>query len=90
MDDDERMIVCGDVECRYKGNGEDEIVTIELFNNFRELCIGDSYQRKEFAQRIILILNIRFGINIKNPDIKFLDCWGNYFGKLDFLDEVIR
>lgn len=87
---DEEMIVCGDVLCSFDGRGDSVVVTIRLFDNLKELCIGDSYQRKDFVQTIIFVLNMKFGTNIQNAYIIFSDCWGTYSGDLAFIDEVIR
>lgn len=87
---DEEMVVCGDVLCSYDAKRDSNAVEIRLFDNFKKLCIGDSYQRKDFVQTIIFVLNMKFGANIQNATIHLWDCWGMYSGDLDFIDEVIR
>lgn len=87
---DDNMIICGDVVCIYDTDTESATVNIKLFDNFRALCIGDSYQRKNFLQTIIFVINMKYGVDFQNAHINLSDCWGMYSGDLVSIDEIIR
>lgn len=88
---DEEMVVCGEVVFSATGKeGNGSSIIIRLFENFKDLCVGDSYQRKNFVQTLIFELNLKYGLNLQNVYIDFSDCWGTYAGKSDSIDEIIR
>lgn len=90
LDDEEEMIICGQVEYLYGLEPNSETLRIDLFNNFRHLCVGDTYQRKNFVQAIVLALNINYKIRMQNIHINISDCWGTYSGDLTAIDEIYR
>lgn len=87
---DEDMAVCGDITCTFDSQTDNATVDIKLFDNFKSLCIGDSFQRKDFVQAIIIFLNIKYGVRFQKININLQDCWGTYSGDLSSIDEVIR
>lgn len=86
LDSDEDMLVCGKVECVFGINDENDTLKIMLFDNFKDLCVGDFYQRKNFVQTIILVLNMKYQIEMQDANIVFVDCWGEYSGNLSSID----
>lgn len=87
---DEDMIVCGEVSCIFNVNKDISTVKISIFDRFKELCVGECYQRKDFVQTVIFALNMKYGVNIQNAYIEISDCWGQYTGNLVSIDDVIR
>ena len=85
---DEEMIVCGEIESDF--NNDTATVKVSLFDNFKNLCVGDSYQRKNFVQTVIMILNMKYGVDIQSAYVVLSDCWGTYSGDLEAVDEVYR
>lgn len=90
LDSDEDMIVCGDIECLFDFNSGNVTMKIFLYENFKSLCVGDSYQRKNFVQTLILALRVKYGVILQNVYIILTDCWGSYSGNLESVDEVYR
>ena len=86
---DEDMIICGDIVCVFDSQGDNATVNINLFDNFRELCVGDSFQRKDFVGAIIFTLSVKYGVKFQKIYINLQDCWGTYSGDLSFVDEII-
>lgn len=90
LDGEEEMVVCGRIEYLYNLELGCDTLRINLFNNFKCLCVGDTYQRKNFVQTIVLMLNIKYEIRIQNIHIILSDCWGTYSGDLAAIDEIYR
>lgn len=87
---DDSMVICGSVGYQKNINTGSATIDIKLFDNFKDLCIGDIYQRKNFVQTIFFILQGKYGIDIQNICIVLSDCWGEYSGDLSGLDEIVR
>ncbi len=87
---EEEMIICGSIVLRKEIDSPCETLDITLFQNFMSLCIGDTYQRHDFVQTIVFVLENKFGIFITNAYIKLLDSWGEFYGKLADLDRINR
>lgn len=90
LDSDEKMVVCGRIEYLYDLELDCDILKINMFNNFKCLCVGDTYQRKNFVQTIVLALNMKYKIHMQNIHITLSDCWGTYSGDLTAIDEIYR
>lgn len=75
LDNENDIINCGNIEY----DEDTSKLSIELFDNFKELCIGDIYQRKEFIVSVIYNLKMN-GIEIITTDLDFYvsDPWGKY------------
>lgn len=87
---EERMVQCGIVICRECCFAEyDSIIEIELSETFVELCIGDLYQRREFARTIELILEMDYGLEAGEVLFNIKDPWGNCSGCIESLDKSI-
>ena len=90
LESDDEMIVCGFVECAYDDKLANNEISIVLSEKFEKLCIGDSYQRKHFAQTIAFILNSKYGININDAIFHISDNWGCCEGSIDQIDTEMR
>lgn len=56
IEHEDSMVVCGYVQlCRHSA-AACATIKIELLSNFRELCVGDIYQRKQFASTILNLI----------------------------------
>lgn len=88
--DDEEMIQCGDVFYNFAPQMDAPIISINLFDNLKELCVGDTYQRKDFVEMIIFSLKMNYGVAYADPHIELKDCWGIYSGNLNSIDSIIR
>lgn len=86
----EEMVQCGDILYTSCTATNDAVITIKLFSNFKELCIGDFYQRKDFVNTILLILQMNYGALCEKPYINLVDSWGSYSGYLEAIDNSIR
>lgn len=87
----EEMVVCGEVVCSIKDNESNEVsVAIRLFENFKDLCVGDSYQRKAFVQTLIFELSSKYGLDLQNVYVNLSDCWGTYSGEAASVDEDVK
>lgn len=87
---DERMVQCGDVLYVAPSASNNAVISIKLFSNFKDLCIGDSYQRKDFVQTLMLILCMNYGVICEKTYVELSDFWGTYSGDLDTIDDSIR
>lgn len=82
IEHEDSMVLCGFVQfCRYSDLVGDTI-KIVLLSNFRELCIGDIYQRKQFVSTILDI--IRRDKYFEENDVRIIlyDFDGSFIGKL--------
>ena len=86
----DEMIQCGDVIYNFAPKIDIPIISINLFDNLKELCVGDTYQRKDFVEMIISSLKMNYGIVYEEPYVELKDCWGVYSGKLNSIDNIIR
>lgn len=87
---DDKMIVCGDIVCKLGIDGNVSNVNIVLFENIRELCVGETYQRRSFVQAVAVLLLSKYKVDIRDLPLEFSDCWGSFCGDLDSLDNDIR
>lgn len=88
----EAMLVCGSIEYQRNTNKPDATGTIriKLNDNFCQLCSGEIYQRKQFVQTVMFILEYRYGLCVQNANIELNDCWGHCCGKLESIDDLNR
>lgn len=56
IEHEECMVLCGHVRIYWDSDRANATIKIELLDNFRELCIGDIYQRKQFVSTILDII----------------------------------
>ena len=89
-DGEEKMVQCGDVFFTVPNAIADAAITIRLFDNFSYLCIGDSYQRKDFVQTLVFIISTHFNVVFSDVYVDLIDSWGTYSGKLDLIDSILR
>lgn len=87
---DDSMVICGNVEYQEISNTGSATINIRLFDNFEDLCVGDIYQRKDFVQTILFVLEGNYGLDFQNIRVVLSDCWGEYSGDLSGLDEIMR
>lgn len=82
IEHEDSMVLCGYVQfCRNSGMAGDTI-KIELLSNFRELCIGDVYQRKQFVSTILDIISRNTYFEENHVRIILYDFEGSFIGKL--------
>ena len=62
--EDDVMAVCGSICVNESFDGVCN-VTITLFENFKSLCVGDSYIRKHFVETIMFLLQSKTFLIIK-------------------------
>lgn len=82
IEHEDSMVLCGYVQfCRDSDTAGDTI-KIELLSNFRELCIGDIYQRKQFVSTILDV--IRRDTYFEENDVRIIlyDFEGSFIGQL--------
>ena len=87
---DDSMVICGYIGYQEISNTGSATINIRLFDNFEDLCVGDIYQRKDFVQTILFVLQGNYGIDFQEIRIVLSDCWGEYSGDLSGLDEITR
>lgn len=87
---DEKMVTCGEVLCHIDNLNNKVVFEIELYENFKTLCVGDCYQRRGFVNSIIVFIRARyeFDLQLKKIHICLHDCWGTYFGNQYSIDET--
>ena len=90
LNNDDDMIVCGTIKCLYNDCLPNNEITISLFDNFVDLCVGDTYQRAAFVQTISFLLCTKYGVGTKDSFFYISDCWGTCEGTIDNIDKVIR
>lgn len=90
LENEDEMVVCGDITCDCQITTKVVNVVIKLYTNFKELCIGDIYQRKDFVKTLFYIIKIKYGLCFDDVKIDLYDSWGEYSGSLDDIDEIVR
>jgi len=73
------MVLCGYVQV-WQDLGTDAFtINIELLDNFKELCDGDTYHRKQLVSTIMDIVSQNTGFDLSDSRIQLQD----YIGRMD-------
>lgn len=82
IEHEEQMVLCGYVRVYWDSDRAGDIIKIELLGNFRELCIGDIYQRKHFVSTILYLISRDTYFEENNVRIILHDFEGCFIGML--------
>lgn len=82
IEHEDSMVLCGYVQFCRGFDTVGDTIKIELLSNFRELCIGEIYQQKQFVSTILGI--IRRDTYFEEDDVRIIlyDFEGSFIGKL--------
>ncbi len=82
IEHEDSMVLCGYVQFFRDFDTMGATIKIELLSNFRELCAGDIYQRKQFVSTILDL--IRRDTYFEENDVRIIlyDFKGSFIGKL--------
>lgn len=84
LEHEDGMIFCGYVQRWWDPDMEG--INIELLDNFKALCAGDTYQRKHFVSAVLDILEWSAGHSLKDAEILLHDFLGEFVGLVQDLD----
>lgn len=84
------MIECGRIIVDLSYLPNQSRIEIELFENFKTLCVGETYQRNHFVNTILDIIQMKIGYSILNPLIVLKDFVGEVTGNISDIDHVFR
>ena len=72
-DSDFGMFICGYINIRERLDSKEIIIKIEMLDNFKKLCIGDTYQRERFLTDILYMLRQKVHFDPHRAKILFKD-----------------
>lgn len=90
LEEDDEMVACGVIDCFIGDVSSNLEITVIMFDNFPELCVDDTYQRKLFVKTIAYILKSKFCINTDSAFFRIIDNWGESEGTIDEIDSIVR